>query len=511
MARVDNLSEYRRRNRAAGEPVSEEEDPAALEAAAPKKGKGAEVSGPLEQQREAASKADPPAKKERKVATASENELFDELDPLASPSEPAARKKAAPRAKAAAAARAKARTREQPVPPLVAPPAESESFQAPRGVQERHDRKSGLLQRLRAFLPLLLVVGLPTLIAAIYYGLIASDLYYTETRISVRSSGQGTAPSLMSSAMGGIQLGSASIEADSIAEFASSHDAVRQLQEQLDLRSIFTRDEGDFLSRLSSDASFEDLVKHYQKRVQVVYDQASGIISIGAKTYRPSDSRNILVALNEISEQLVNAFNKRAEEDALRIARSEVERAEARMADVRSELLRFRLSNQELDPEQRSGGILAIISQLEAEYARVASEIGESIAYMNPDSMQITALRNRLQAIEKQIRAEEERLTGSGGEGDRRYANVLNDYEMLMLERELAHQEYTSAITSLESARIEAQRQQVYLVPIVQPHEAEAALYPRRLENIALVFLASVLVFLVGRLIITGIHDHLMN
>src|SRR5690606_41500592 len=117
----------------------------------------------------------------------------------------------------------------------------------------------------------------------------------------------------------------------------------------------------------------------------------------------------------------------------------------------------------ELDPGQRSGGILAIISQLEAEYARVASEISESIAYMNPDSMQITALRNRLQAIEKQIRAEEERLTGSGGEGDRRYANVLNDYEMLMLERELAHQEYTSAITSLESARIEAQRQQVYL------------------------------------------------
>ncbi|HLW26553.1 MAG TPA: capsule biosynthesis protein, partial [Kiloniellales bacterium] len=74
-----------------------------------------------------------------------------------------------------------------------------------------------------------------------------------------------------------------------------------------------------------------------------------------------------------------------------------------------------------------------------------------------------------------------------------------------------AHQEYTSAITSLESARIEAQRQQVYLVPIVQPHEAETARFPQRLENVGLVFLASLLVFLIGRLIITGIQDHLMN
>lgn len=484
MARVDDLSAYRRRNRAA--------DKAA-------KGNAAETAKAVEK---------PPASGDgrKAAATASESDIFDGLDPLA---ETAAqpRKKPAPRAKAAPAARAKAPA-EAPPKPLVATPADGEAFHS----GDRGDKKQRkLLRKLRFFLPMLLVVGLPTMIAALYYGLIASDLYYTETRISVRSPGASSAPSLMSSAMGGIQLGSASIEADSIAEFAASHDAVQQLSEQVDLRGIFTREEGDFFSRLASDASFEDLVEHYKKRVSVVYDQATGIISIGAKTYRPDDSRSLLVALNDVSEKLVNAFNQRAEEDALRIARSEVERAEQRMADVRAELLRFRLSNQELDPAQRSGGILSIISGLESEYAQVAAQLGESSAYMDPDSMQITALRNRLTAIEEQIRAEEERLTGTGENGDRRYANVLNDYEMLVLERELAHQEYTSAITSLESARIEAQRQQVYLVPIVQPHQAETARFPQRLQNIGLVFLASMLVFLIGRLIITGIQDHLMN
>ena len=488
MSRVDDLSAYRRRNRAAGKTAAKES------AAEPQK---------------AAPKPEASAGARKPAAATSESDIFNELDPLAdSPPQPSKRKPAQ-RAKATPAARRA--PAEEPAQPLVAAPEESVTFHASSGDTDKTKRK--LLRQLRFFLPLLLVVGLPTLLAAIYYGLIASDLYYTETRISVRSPGAAAAPSLMSSAMGGIQLGSASIEADSIAEFAASHDAVQQLGEQVDLRGIFTRQEGDFLSRLSVDASFEDLVEHYQNRVNVIYDQATGIITIGAKTYRPEDSHSVLVALNDISEKLVNAFNQRAEEDAFRIARSEVERAEQRMADARADLLRFRLSNQELDPEQRSGGILSIISGLESEYAQVSSELGAAVAYMDPDSMQITALRNQLNAIQEQIRAEEERLTGSGSqaEGDRRYANVLNDYEMLMLERELAHQEYTSAITSLESARIEAQRQQVYLVPIVQPHQAETARFPQRLENVGLVFLASLLVFLIGRLIITGIQDHLMN
>jgi len=380
-------------------------------------------------------------------------------------------------------------------------------FGAQRGAGARHGR----FARLWAILPLLLVVVLPTALGAWYYGMVASDLYYTETRISVRSPGAAAAPSLMSSAIGGIQLGSASIEADSISEFATSHDAVLQLMQRVDLREIFSREGGDRLSRLAPDASFEDLVAHYRKRVEVVYNEANGIITIGVRTYRPEDSRAILDALNDVSERLVNAFNARAEADTLRLARAEVDRAEQRMADARSELLRFRLANQELDPEQRSGAILSIISGLEAEYAEVSAQLGEMRAYMEPNSLQVTALRNRLGGLEEQIRAEERRLTGGVGDGDRRYANVLNDYELLTLERELAHQEYISAITSLEGARIEAQRQQTYLVTIVAPHEAEVALYPKRLENVGLVLLASLLTFLIGRLIVTGIQDHLMN
>ena len=41
-----------------------------------------------------------------------------------------------------------------------------------------------------------IVVGLPTLIAAIYFGLFASDLYVSETRFSIRASGGEAASGL---------------------------------------------------------------------------------------------------------------------------------------------------------------------------------------------------------------------------------------------------------------------------------------------------------------------------
>ncbi|MDF2095192.1 hypothetical protein [Aquibaculum arenosum] len=533
MAHLDDLSKYRRPDDAADSatrqkagtdsPANGDKAKTELESAQ-KAGSAASEDDAARREAQVAKrkarqkaklKAVPPP--ERPPGEEADDDLFDDdmlseksSAPAAAPARKKAAKASAARAKSGAAARAPRREeQEEDNDGATTKPATQPEIREGDSSLHKGKTRPGFFARLKRWLPALLIVGLPTLGGVLYYGFIASDLYYTETRISVRSQSATGAPSLMSSAIGGIQLGSASIEADSIAEFATSHDAVQQLTTQVDLRTIFSREEGDFLSRLSASAPLEDLVEHFQDRVEVTYDQTSGIITIGAKTYRPDDSRNILVALNDISERLVNEFNQRAEADSLRLARSEVERAEQRMADVRSELLQFRLTNQELDPEQRSGSILGIISGLESEYAQVASQLGEMSSYMDGDSMQMTSLRNRLNAIEEQIRVEEQRLIGDDGE--RRYANVLNDYEMLTLERELAHQDYTSAIASLESARVEAQRQQVYLVPIVEPHQAEAAKFPRREENMALIFVASLLIFLIGRLIVTGINDHLMN
>jgi capsular polysaccharide transport system permease protein len=359
----------------------------------------------------------------------------------------------------------------------------------------------------RLFVPFACVVLLPTVLASLYYALIAADQYQTETQFSVRSAEGAQRSSVLGVLAGGLGIGRADDYAMSVASFVTSHDAVKALDRRLDLRAIFRRPEADFIARLPEGASLEELTDYYESMVEATFDTASGITTVRVRAFRPEDAEAIASALLELSEALVNEFNRRAEEDSLRIAREAVNAAEARLSDIRVRLTRFRLENDEIDPTRRSGGILEIITALEQDYAETSARLSEMLSYMAPDNLQVETVRQRLKAIEEQIRAEQRRLTGT----DAGLAEQLSEYELLLLERELASEAYTSALASLESARIEAQRQQNYLVPVVAPHVPEEAKYPERAKNVLLVFLGALLLFAVGRLIVAGVRDHLMT
>ena len=62
---------------------------------------------------------------------------------------------------------------------------------------------------------------------------------------------------------------------------------------------------------------------------------------------------------------------------------------------------------------------------------------------------------------------------------------------MLALEQEFSQKAYISALTSLEHARVEADRQQRYLAAFVRPAVPEDALYPERILNILITIFAA--------------------
>ena len=62
----------------------------------------------------------------------------------------------------------------------------------------------------------------------------------------------------------------------------------------------------------------------------------------------------------------------------------------------------------------------------------------------------------------------------------------------------------------MQSAVAQAQRQQLYVVPVVAPTELDEAQLPDRWENLFFVFLVVLLIFTVGRLLILGIRDHIL-
>jgi len=348
---------------------------------------------------------------------------------------------------------------------------------------------------------------LPTFISIIYYSFVATDQYFTEAKFSIKSHKDGAEIGLLGTVLGS-SMGMADSDSRSVVDFIRSHDAVRLLDQSVHLRDMFRRPEADIVSRLPEKATFEDLVDYYLSRITATYDVHSGVTTLQVKTYRPEDSLALSKAILVISENIVNSFNRRAEEDSVRVARAELAFEEKRLIDIQARLRKFQVSNNELDPKSRSGAVQTIVAELEGEVAKETAKLRALETFMQPTAQQVVTQRERVKALQGQVEVQKGRLTGNNASS---IVNTLYNYESLKFELNLVEKAYSSAVFSLETARISAQQQQKYVITVVEPHLAQEALYPKRIENILTTLIFSIIIIGILKLIINGIRDHFMT
>src|SRR5262249_32491872 len=154
------------------------------------------------------------------------------------------------------------------------------------------------------------IVGVPTLIAGVYYFAIASDLYLSEAKFIVRSPKQVQASGLGALLQSSGFLGRATEDTNAVQDFIMSRDAVRKLEEKKALRAVFSRPEGDFVTRFPGilfwRKDFEALFWRYDYFVTVETDTSTGVTALRVKAYRPEDAYTLANALLGYSEQLIN-------------------------------------------------------------------------------------------------------------------------------------------------------------------------------------------------------------
>jgi capsular polysaccharide transport system permease protein len=352
-----------------------------------------------------------------------------------------------------------------------------------------------------------LLVGLPTLLVGLYYATYASDMYEAEAHILVRgrpgvSASAGVA-SILGATSGAMRPGAE--EAQAVKAFISSLDALAGLRQRLDLVAIWRPADADRISRLWYDApEAERLMSYYRRRVTVEYDLETGIVVLKTLAYRPDDAKAIAAALIEMSENLVNRFSARTSADTLRVGREEVAIAERRVVEARAALTAFREREQTLDPTAAVGSAVETIARLEGTLAQTRTELQEKQAFMRPDNPQVQVLRNRIAALSAQINTERARRT----RGDETLTQQLSGYERLTLEREFAERIYASAIASLEGARADAQRQQVFLMRVVEPNLPERSTFPKAFFNTVTLFVILTVFFAIGWLVMAGAREH---
>jgi capsular polysaccharide transport system permease protein len=320
--------------------------------------------------------------------------------------------------------------------------------------------------------------------------------------------GQAALRAAAASGFGGFGGAMASGEANSIRNFLSSLDAVMQANEKLDLIELWRRPEADFVARLWFTEP-ERIARFFNQMVNVTLDPVTGVTTLRVRSFRPEDSKALTETLLVAAESLVNRLSERARGDTLQLAQQEIEIAERRVQESRAALVRFREQERELDSAGAVQSALVLRGQLEGALAQARAELTERQQFMRPDNPALQATRNRIEALERQISAERSRHTDTTANvGGAVLARQLAAYERLMLEREFADKQLASATVSLETSRIEAQRQQLYLSRIVQPNLAVYPLYPRSFINSASIFLGLAIAYGIGWLLVVGMREH---
>jgi capsular polysaccharide transport system permease protein len=361
-------------------------------------------------------------------------------------------------------------------------------------------------RRAGPFVWYLLLVLLPTVAVGGYYAFYAADIYESESRFLVRGrQASNTSSGALGALLGGAGVRTGSEEARAVVSFLDSFDAVAGLRRSVDIVTYWRRPEADEIAKLRwENPESERLLRYYRRRVTVEFDTETGITRLKVHAFRPRDSQEMNEELLRLSEELVNRFSNRTLEDTLRVARQEVRGAEQRVEAARQAVSDFRERERSLDPAATAAGAVQSITQLEGALRQARTEQQERSAFMRPDNPQMQVLNNRIAALTQQIASERARIT----RGDQALTQQIADYERLLLEREFADRQLTSAYTSLESTRADAQRQQIFLMRVAEPHLPERALFPRATFNTVTVFLGLTVLFGIGWLLIAGAREH---
>lgn len=400
---------------------------------------------------------------------------------------------------------------------------------------ELEERGGGYGEPPRHHIPwlFLLIVALPTLLAFAYYGFIASDQYESTADyvIKTQAGGSAPAPSIMNliGMGGGMGVGkdasSSSEDGAMVETYVGSAQILRDLSKEIDLRAIYSSREIDWISRLRSAPDFfkrisgrktkrttsreisdEDLLKYWMTKVEVLPGKQAGTSILKVRAFSPEEAKTIAEKVIILGERLVNHVSERAMKDAVVFAQKEVDLAHDRAMKAFDDLQAFQTRAKQVDPQGFAKARSEIQGKLEGQLSATQAQMEALRKNLSDEAPGIQQLQTQITALQEQLLVERNQSTTR--RDGKSAAEVINEFSKRQLEADFASKDYLSALSALESARINASRQNRYLEPFDLPDLPDKPILPKRLYNIFTVMLLCILLWGVLKLLISGIREH---
>ncbi len=349
------------------------------------------------------------------------------------------------------------------------------------------------------------LVVFPFLLSCIYYGVIASDRYVSEAKVTIKqtdSIGQVEAGiSLL-----GATTSPGAQDAKMLQEYLLSLDMLHYLESNQSLRAHYQSGHADMFSRLDEDARQEQFLEFYRDHMEVSYDELSGVLTVRAQAFEADYGQQLLKVILARGEEFINNIGHNMAKEQVGFVQGELNRARESLRTSQHQILTFQDEHKLFNPQQESGARLEIVNSMEASLARLKADLTNRLSYMQDTAVEVVALKDRIRAEEAQLKIERSKLVGD--QAGENMNDVNAEFKNLQMNVEFATDNYKTSLLSLEQARIEAYRKLKHLVVVDSPSLAENAEYPRRIYILSTLLVLLCIFYGVGRIVVATVREH---
>ncbi|WP_293651929.1 capsule biosynthesis protein [uncultured Campylobacter sp.] len=358
------------------------------------------------------------------------------------------------------------------------------------------------LNRLDSFKTVIYIM----IVVIFYYTFIAADRYVSNVSLSVKST-DGSSPISLSGIESLVGVASSSTEdIKLLQEYIKSFDMLQKLDEKINLRSLYEKQKLDLFFRIYSSTSKESYLKYYRDRIHILFDDTTGLLNVAVEGFSPEDARNISAAILEECERFINEISHNIAREQLRFAQGELESAKQKYKDAKNELLAFQNEYGVFDPQSLAKTKAGFITEIELQISKKETELNTMRSYLNDNAPEIAALKAELRAHKEQLEKEKRKVASNASQD--KLNDVVAQFEALYLNLSFAEDVYKTAITAVETTRIEIGRKAKQVVVIQSPYVPDSAAYPNKMYNIITIFVILTLIFGVVRLVRAIIDEH---
>ncbi|MEA1982606.1 MAG: hypothetical protein U9N39_03585 [Campylobacterota bacterium] len=338
-----------------------------------------------------------------------------------------------------------------------------------------------------------------------YYLFVKSELYESKTILMVRdlSAAVPTASFGLSLLGGGVD--SQTQDSMVVQEYLLSLDMFERVDKEFKLSEHYRSEALDPIERLSTSDTIEDILKFYQNRCIINYDEVSGLLHIAYSHTEPTKAKEILIFMVEAVEDAINVFNQRKAIKQLKFIAQEHKKNKDKMYASSAQLEEYQNSHLLLDPNAEATTSSGIIATLETKLTEKKIEYSTKANYLNSKSHELTSLKSEIKEISSSIEKHKKSLTSSQQSG---LNKILFEYEKLKMQLEFDTEIYKNALIQLESIKLDTLKEAKTLSIVSQPNMPDGYTYPDKKKILITLLLITFMLYGIMAMIYAIIQDH---